>query len=81
MNNVDVVFGADPGWLILLKSVVIFAFLVLVTLFTIWFERRVVSRMQMRIGPNRVGPFGLVQGLADGVKLALKQDIIPAHAE
>ncbi|MEI6693754.1 MAG: NADH-quinone oxidoreductase subunit NuoH [Actinomycetes bacterium] len=81
MNNVDVVFGADPGWLILLKSVVIFAFLVLVTLFTIWFERRVVSRMQMRIGPNRVGPFGLVQGLADGVKLALKQDIIPALAD
>ena len=77
----SVPFGTDPIWLSLLKSVVIFVFLVLVTLFTIWFERRVVSRMQMRIGPNRVGPFGLVQGLADGVKLALKQDIIPALAD
>lgn len=74
-------FGTDPGWLILLKSLVIFVFLVLVTLFTIWLERRVVARMQMRVGPNRVGPFGLVQGLADGVKLALKQDIIPVLAD
>lgn len=74
-------FGTDPGWLTLLKSLVIFVFLVLVTLFTIWLERRVVARMQMRIGPNRVGPFGLVQGLADGVKLALKQDIIPKLAD
>jgi len=77
----SVPFGLDPGWLILLKSLVIFVFLVLVTLFTIWLERRIVARMQMRIGPNRVGPFGLVQGLADGVKLALKQDIIPALAD
>ncbi len=77
----SVPFGLDPGWLILLKSLVIFVFLVLITLFTIWLERRVVARMQMRIGPNRVGPFGLVQGLADGVKLALKQDIIPALAD
>jgi NADH-quinone oxidoreductase subunit H len=77
----SVPFGTDPIWLSVLKSVVIFVFLVLVTLFTIWFERRVVSRMQMRVGPNRVGPFGLVQGLADGVKLALKQDIIPALAD
>ena len=77
----SVPFGLDPGWLILLKSLVIFVFLVLITLFTIWLERRVVARMQMRIGPNRVGPFGLVQGLADGVKLALKQDIIPVLAD
>jgi NADH-quinone oxidoreductase subunit H len=54
---------------------------VLATLFTIWLERRVVARMQMRIGPNRVGPFGLMQGLADGIKLALKEDIIPRAAD
>jgi len=74
-------FGHDPWWLIALKAVVIFAFLMVVTLFTIWYERRVVAFMQMRIGPNRVGPFGLLQSLADGVKLMLKEDIIPKAAD
>ena len=55
--------------------------LVLLTLFNIWFERRVVARMQHRIGPNVHGPFGLLQSLADGVKLALKEDIIPKAAD
>jgi NADH-quinone oxidoreductase subunit H len=72
------IFGRDPWWLILLKTVVIFLFLVLTTLLMIWAERRIVGRMQQRPGPNRVGPFGLVQGLADGVKLMLKEDLIPA---
>jgi NADH-quinone oxidoreductase subunit H len=74
-------FGHDPIWLILLKVVVIFAFLVVMTLFAIWFERRVVARMQNRLGPNRVGPFGLLQSLADGLKLAFKEDIMPALAD
>ncbi|HMU35798.1 MAG TPA: NADH-quinone oxidoreductase subunit NuoH, partial [Marmoricola sp.] len=47
----------------------------------IWFERRVVGRMQHRIGPNVNGPFGLLQSLADGVKLALKEDLIPKAAD
>jgi NADH-quinone oxidoreductase subunit H len=54
---------------------------VLLTLLAIWGERRIVARMQLRVGPNRVGPFGLVQGLADGVKLALKEDLIPKAAD
>jgi NADH-quinone oxidoreductase subunit H len=54
---------------------------VLLTLFNIWWERRVVARMQHRIGPNVNGPFGLLQSLADGVKLALKEDIIPKAAD
>jgi NADH-quinone oxidoreductase subunit H len=74
-------FGQDPWWLVLLKAVLIFVILVLLTLFNIWFERRVVARMQHRIGPNVNGPFGLLQSLADGVKLALKEDIIPKAAD
>jgi NADH-quinone oxidoreductase subunit H len=74
-------FGQDPWWLILIKAVLIFVILVVLTLFNIWFERRVVARMQHRIGPNVNGPFGLLQSLADGVKLALKEDIIPTAAD
>jgi len=74
-------FGQDPWWLVLIKAVLIFVLLVLLTLFNIWFERRVVGRMQHRPGPNVHGPFGLLQSLADGVKLALKEDIIPKAAD
>lgn len=74
-------FGSDPWWVIVIKAVLIFVVLVLLTLFNIWWERRVVARMQHRIGPNRHGPFGLLQSLADGVKLALKEDIIPKAAD
>jgi NADH-quinone oxidoreductase subunit H len=74
------VFGNDPWWIVVIKAVGIFVLLVLITLFTIWWERRVVARMQHRIGPNRVGPFGLLQSLMDGIKLALKEEIIPRTA-
>jgi NADH-quinone oxidoreductase subunit H len=74
-------FGHDPWWVVLIKTVLIFLVLVLLTLFNIWWERRVVARMQHRIGPNVHGPFGLLQSLADGVKLALKEDIIPKAAD
>ncbi len=74
-------FGKDPWWLVIGKAVVIFIVLVLLTLFNIWWERRVVARMQHRIGPNVNGPFGLLQSLADGVKLALKEDLIPKAAD
>jgi NADH-quinone oxidoreductase subunit H len=79
--NDNPVFGLDPWWLILLKVVIIFVFLVVTTLLMIWAERRVIGRMQARLGPNRVGPFGVGQGLADGIKLALKEDLIPAMVD
>jgi len=74
-------FGTDPWWLILGKVLVIFVFLVVTVLLSMWVERRVISRMQLRVGPNRCGPFGLLQGLADGVKLALKEDIVPTGVD
>jgi len=73
--------GTDPGWLIAVKALIVFILCVLLTLMSVWGERRIVGRMQQRPGPNRVGPFGLIQALADGVKLALKEDIIPTAAD
>lgn len=81
MTPAEAVLADDPIWLIALKVVVIFAFLMVMTLFMIWMERRVVGRMQHRPGPNRVGPFGLLQSLADGLKLAFKEDIQPVLAD
>ncbi|WP_433783852.1 NADH-quinone oxidoreductase subunit NuoH [Actinomycetospora sp. CA-101289] len=71
----------DPFWLTLIKVVVIFGALMVITLLMIWFERRVVGRMQQRPGPNWNGPFGLLQSLADGLKLAFKEDIRPVLAD
>ncbi len=73
--------AGDPGWLITVKGVLVFAICVVATLLCVWGERRIVARMQMRLGPNRVGVFGLLQSLADGVKLALKEDLIPKAAD
>lgn len=77
----DDLWGNDPMWVVLLKALLIFVILVLYTLFNIWFERRVVARMQHRVGPNMHGPFGLLQSLADGVKLGLKEEIFPKAAD
>ncbi len=67
----------DPWWITAIKVLVVFLFLMLTTLFMIWAERRVIGRMQQRPGPNRAGKFGLLQSLMDGIKLPLKEDIIP----
>jgi NADH-quinone oxidoreductase subunit H len=74
-------FGQDPWWVVAVKVLFVFVLLVVFTLFNVWAERRVVARMQHRVGPNRVGPFGLLQSLADGIKLALKEDVVPKNAD
>ena len=74
-------FGNEPLWLTIAKALFVFVLLVVLTLFSIVFERKIVSYMQQRIGPNRVGPRGYLQSLADGLKLALKEEIIPALAD
>ena len=68
-------------WMVLLKVVIVFAFLLLTTIFMIWFERRVIGRMQNRPGPNRAGPWGLLQPVADALKLPLKEDIVPTTVD
>ena len=75
------VFGLDPWWLIAVKAVAVFAFLLLTVLVAILAERKILGRMQMRYGPNRVGPWGLLQSLADGIKLALKEGLVPAGVD
>jgi NADH-quinone oxidoreductase subunit H len=73
----DAGVGNDPWWVIGIKVLLVFVFLVVLTLFNIWLERRVVARMQHRIGPNVHGPQGLLQSLADGMKLMFKEDLMP----
>jgi NADH-quinone oxidoreductase subunit H len=74
-------FGHDPWWLVLAKALFIFVFLLLTVLVAILLERKVLGWMQRRPGPNRVGPWGLLQSLVDGVKLALKEGLIPAGVD
>jgi NADH-quinone oxidoreductase subunit H len=75
------VFFNDRWWVVALKALFAFVVLLLLTLFTIWYERRVVAFMQQRQGPNMNGPFGLLQSLADGMKLMFKEDFTPTAAD
>jgi NADH-quinone oxidoreductase subunit H len=84
-------FGTDPlyssglNWqvvlIVLIKVLVVFGALMVAVMLMIWFERKVISDMQSRIGPNRAGPFGIAQTLADGIKLFFKEDLIPDKAD
>jgi NADH-quinone oxidoreductase subunit H len=74
-------FGHDPWWLVLGKALAIFVFLMLNVLLAILLERKILGWMQLRPGPNRAGPWGALQSLADGIKLALKESITPGGVD
>jgi NADH-quinone oxidoreductase subunit H len=71
----------DPIWLILIKVVILLLLGPIMTMFMIIWERKVVARMQQRPGPNRVGPNGWLQSVADAIKLPFKEQIIPTSAD
>jgi NADH-quinone oxidoreductase subunit H len=83
--------GRDPllaghiGWIVVLivviKVIVAFIAMMVSVLLAIWIERKVISDMQNRIGPNRAGPFGILQSLADGIKLFFKEDLVPDRSD
>src|SRR5881227_2028122 len=78
--------AGTPDWVMQIASafINIFALLgVFLTLFAAMslFERKILARIQNRYGPNRVGPFGLLQPVADGIKMLIKEDIVPARAD
>jgi NADH-quinone oxidoreductase subunit H len=74
-------FGHDPWWLVVGKALAIFVFLMLNVLVAILLERKILGWMQLRPGPNRAGPWGTLQSLADGIKLALKESITPGGVD
>jgi len=89
--NVVALLAADPlldgelRWtpllIVVLKVLVIFVLGLVGTMFMVWFERKVVAGMQNRIGPNKAGPFGILQTLADGTKLFFKEIMNPARSD
>jgi NADH-quinone oxidoreductase subunit H len=70
-----------PIVLIVVKVVVIFVIGLVGTMFMVWFERKIIAGMQNRVGPNKAGPYGMLQTLADGMKLIFKEDFMPDRAD
>ncbi len=79
--DLDYSLAGDPLWLVIVKAVLVVVFLLTSVLFAVWFERRVIARLQQRPGPNTVGKFGLLQSVADAMKLLFKEDITVRASE
>ena len=68
-------------WIVVLRVVLTFGLLLVATIINVWAERKILAKMQSRIGPNRAGPFGILQTVADGLKLFFKESITPRKVE
>ncbi|NLD78415.1 MAG: NADH-quinone oxidoreductase subunit NuoH [Acidimicrobiales bacterium] len=81
----DPLFSGDVGLVVVLivlaKAAITLGIVLVATMLMIWFERKAISGLQNRIGPNRAGPFGILQTLADGLKVILKEDLLPTRAD
>ena len=86
-----VIFSIDPMlegnvlWtpllIVLVKVLLVFVVGLVATMLMVWFERKVIAGMQNRVGPNKAGPWGILQTLADGIKLFFKEDLIPERSD
>ena len=85
MLAIDPLLFGDLTWtpllLVVAKVLVIFVVGLVGTMFMVWFERKIIAGMQNRVGPNKAGPFGILQTLADGMKLIFKEDFMPDRAD
>jgi NADH-quinone oxidoreductase subunit H len=83
--GLDPLLGGDVDLAVVLialgKTLITFTFLMVAVIFMVWFERKIIGDLQNRIGPNRAGPFGVLQTLADGIKLIFKEDLMPERAD
>jgi NADH-quinone oxidoreductase subunit H len=73
--------GLAEVLIVLAKTLIAFGLLLVGVILMIWFERKLISDFQNRVGPNKAGPWGLLQTLADGLKLIMKEDLIPSKAD
>jgi NADH-quinone oxidoreductase subunit H len=85
MFAADPLYAGDIGLtevlITLFKVVLAFVFLLVATMFMVWFERKIIAGMQNRVGPNKAGPWGILQTLADGIKAFFKEGLVPDRAD